>query len=165
MIDNLLTNCDLKIQSGVLVEDSISDHFPIFNMTEVKLDTMTHKATHFVSRIITQERADEFSGYLKDEFAHFDRHVDVNTAAAHFMDTITGSMNRFFPSKRYLRKTTPKNPWMTNGILVSVNAKNKLYKIYLHERTHESQQRYKRYRNVLIGAIREAKKNYYQKLC
>ena len=52
---------------------------------------------------------------------------------------------------------------MTNGILFSVNAKNKLYKIYLHERTHESQQRYKRYRNVLIGAIREAKKNYYQK--
>ena len=163
LIDNILTNCDLKIQSGVLVEDGISDHFPIFNMTEVKLDTMAHKATHFVSRIITQERADEFSQFLEEEFAQFDSHVDVNTAAAHFMDTIADNMNKFFPSKRYLRKTTPKNPWMTNGILVSINVKNKLYTTYLHERTSESQQRFKRYRNVLIDAIREAKKNYYQK--
>ena len=52
---------------------------------------------------------------------------------------------------------------MTNGILVSINVKNKLYKTYLHERTSESQQRFKRYRNVLIDAIREAKKNYCQK--
>ena len=32
LIDNILTNCDLKIQSGVFVDDRISDHFPIFNM-------------------------------------------------------------------------------------------------------------------------------------
>ena len=89
----------------------------------------------------------------------------MHPAAAHFMDTITDNMNRFFPSKRYRRKMTPKNPWMTEGILVSINVKNKLYENYLHERTSESLQRYKRYRNVLIDAIRKARKIISKKVC
>ena len=97
------------------------------------------------------------------EFVDFEQHKEVNIAATHFMEVISDAMNKFFPTKRYFRKTTPKKPWMTNGILVSINVMNELYKKYLHERTTNSFQKYKRYRNVLIDAVRKAKRNYYQK--
>ena len=145
------------------MEDSISDHFPIFNLTDVKLGLKNAKVTHAVTRIITQDRADDFICYLEEEFAQFEQQSDVDTAAAHFMEAITNNMDRFFPKKRYQRKTTPKNPWMTSGILISINVKNELYKKYLRERTVESLRRYKHYRNVLIDAIRKAKQLYYKK--
>ena len=163
LLDNIHTNYDMKIQSGVLIEDSISDHFPILNLTDIKLGKKYHKPTYFMSRIITQERADDCRQYLDTEFMHFEQHEDVNVAATQFMQVIADAMNKFFPTKRYFRKTTPKKPWMTNGILVSINVKNELYKKYLHEKNTTNFQRYKRYRNVLIDAIRKAKRNYYQK--
>lgn len=53
---------------------------------------------------------------------------------------------------------------MTTGILVSINVKNELYKSYIKERSTECLLRYRRYRNVLIDAIRKAKRLYYQKV-
>ena len=99
LIDNILTNCETKIQSGVIVEDSISDHFPIFNLTDVKLGLKSPKVTRTVTRIITQDRADDFICYLEEEFAQFEQHSDVDTAAAHFMEAITNNMDSFFPKK------------------------------------------------------------------
>ena len=66
LIDNIFTNCNSKIQSGVMMEDNISDHFPIFNLTDVKLGIKCHNMTSFVIRTITQDRTEDFIQYLKE---------------------------------------------------------------------------------------------------
>ena len=52
-------------------------------------------------------------------------------------------------------------PWITKGILHSIHARNRLYKIYLRHPTVLNKENYKRYRNLLTTLIRLSRKLYY----
>ena len=47
------------------------------------------------------------------------------------------------------RKKDPLSPWITKGLLKSINKKNKLYKYYLQSPTSEKLQKFKTYKNKL----------------
>ena len=49
------------------------------------------------------------------------------------------------------------NPWITNGILKSINTKNKLYFRNLKHKTPENERLYKRHRNLTNHIIKRAK--------
>lgn len=59
------------------------------------------------------------------------------------------------------RHTTPIQPWVTPGLLRSINFRNKLLKEFLRNRCKEKLKKFKKYRNVLRVAIRRAKQSYY----
>ena len=61
------------------------------------------------------------------------------------------------------RKRDPKLPWITKGLLISINHKNKLYKEYVQCPSNNKKQKFKTYRNKLHGLIRKAKRLYYFK--
>ena len=52
------------------------------------------------------------------------------------------------------RKTIPQSPWITKGLLKSINVKNKLYKQYLLRLTGDHLPKFKTYRNKLNNLIR-----------
>ena len=70
---------------------------------------------------------------------------------------------------RYDKKLHKDNPWMTTGILKSINAKDKLYKV-LKQTSKESpnyadiQTNFKTYRNIIRRSIMFAKRDYYQRM-
>ena len=64
-----------------------------------------------------------------------------------------------------LRSTT-KTPWITTGILNSINRRNKLYKVLKQTKTDAisyatKKSNFKRYRNILSKTIAFAKRTYY----
>ena len=52
-------------------------------------------------------------------------------------------------------------PWITNGLLTSVKTKVRLLKRFVKFKTSESYNKYKRYRNLLNRAVKQAKIRYY----
>ena len=53
-------------------------------------------------------------------------------------------------------------PWITPGLLCSINQKTKLYKKFLRNMSKVNENRYKRYRNTLVHLMRDAKRLYIQ---
>ena len=53
------------------------------------------------------------------------------------------------------------SPWITKGLLKSINKKNKLYKQYLHSPSNKGLQKFKTYKNKLNMLIRKAKRKYF----
>ena len=52
----------------------------------------------------------------------------------------------------YQREKDPLSPWITKGLLKSINKKNKLYKYYLQSPTSEKLQKFKTYKNKIEHA-------------
>ena len=59
------------------------------------------------------------------------------------------------------RRKEPISPWITKGLLKSINKKNKLHKQYIHSPTVEKLQHFKTYKNKLNMLIRKAKRKYF----
>ena len=55
-------------------------------------------------------------------------------------------------------------PWITKSIAKSCKKKQYLYKLYLKNRTKQSEDRYKKYKNKLTQIIRFNKRSYYHDL-
>ena len=71
--------------------------------------------------------------------------------------------NKSFPIKFCQGKNlkTLHNPWLTTGILKSIETKSRLYKLLLRKPSHERESSYKSFRNKLTCLVRIARKNYY----
>ena len=54
-----------------------------------------------------------------------------------------------------------KKPWITHGILNSINTRNNLYKSYIRKPSKQNHERYKQYRNRLTNIIRTSKRMHY----
>ena len=54
-------------------------------------------------------------------------------------------------------KKEPMSPWITKGLLKSINKKNKLYEQYLNSPSKERLQKFKTYKNKLNMWIRKSK--------
>ena len=59
------------------------------------------------------------------------------------------------------KKKEPLSPWITKGLLKSINKKNKLYKEYLRNPTNGKLQKFKTYKNKLNMLIRKSKRKYF----
>ena len=71
----------------------------------------------------------------------------------------------FVPSAARIWNSLPVNryPWITKGLLKSINNKNKLYKQYIHSPSKKGLQKFKTYKNKLNMLIRKAKRKYFFK--
>ena len=162
LIDNIFTNTNKIISSGIILNNDISDHFPLFNITHVQIDTPNPQTKQPSKPHITCDRTAKFSAYLAQYFHNFNQIIDVDEACDNIINGVQAKISTFFPAKPCSRKTSHKQPWMTPALLTSVNRKNTLYKLYLKNRNNHSLLQYKEYKNILTKLIRSAKKHYYQ---
>jgi hypothetical protein len=88
---------------------------------------------------------------------------DVNTAYNEFWNIYKICHDVCFPLKRqrFNKNIHKKNPFMTLGLLVSRNTKNKLHKISLTNPTDNNNQRYKKFKATYFRVLRGAKKLYF----
>ena len=99
---------------------------------------------------------------------NLDEHADPNLNFNRFMEHFMKLKEQHLPKKviRFDRKKHKINPWLTAGILKSINSKDKLYKTLLQ--TPKDSQNYpallsnfKSYKHIIRRSIMHAKRDYY----
>ena len=174
LIDNILANSLDETEnaiSGLLIND-LSDHKIIF--------TFHQNNSHIdkVNKFINIEKRDDSSmNKFVDELTSLnicdklDKKLtsDPNNNYEILSGLLKYAREKHLPKKtvKYQKKRHKKSKWISNGILKSINTKDRLYKVLvqtdpantiLYERRKEE---FKQYRAELRKSIRKAKRDYY----
>ena len=167
LIDNIFTNVlTHKIKSGVFVT-SLTDHFPIFQIT--KSDPIKHTNPNLMTkfRLFNHNRVQNFYNHLSLIDWTFVTNIDnCDPAYNAFISKFLQLYNIHFPLKTSRPSSSrsrrvPRKPWITPAVLKSIAQKEKLHKKYLRHPSDLNKKRYHDYRNRLTSIIRASKKDYY----
>ena len=165
LIDNIFSNTvNRHVASGIIYSD-LSDHLPIFVIVRgiEKLNKSYQEIPLF--RKMTQENIQNLQCDLeKESWENVLSCSDVNEAYKLFLEKIHNYLDRNIPKEKNKNKSkTPRNPWITRGILRSIKKRNKLYKINLENPSQNNLTKYKNYRNKLTSIIRASKQLYFSR--
>ena len=163
LIDNCFSNnYEHSADSGILITD-ISDHLPIFHISDLKARSHVSPNKYSTSRLIDKENIDKFKvnlGSLNWKTVY--ESTDSNIAYNIFLNKFNDFYDKTFPlKKRKIRKTRARKPWISKGLIKSITVKNKLYKKFLKERNSPSEHKFKSYRNKLNHLPKIEKKRYF----
>ena len=163
LIDNIFTNCLAQSVCNCILLNDISDHLPIiaFFTNEVMSKKTPEEVTF---RNFSNPNQETFARRLSEvDWSNiFNDCDDLNESCTNFLSEYTTHFEACFPLKKAKRNNLiPKTPWISNGLLVSIRKKNKLYKKFVSKPNSVMSERYKAYRNKLNHLIRIAKRNYY----
>jgi len=164
IIDNILTNDENIIESTILITD-ITDHLPTILTTNLDLplpskknNKVRYKRNHTNDNITNLKQ--KLSGVKwKEILDNNNADDDYNT----FLKTFNTLYDECVPLKKCTgnKRKEPMSPWITKGLLKSINKKNLLYKQYIHSPTQKNLQKFKTYKNKLNVLTRKAKRKYY----
>ena len=160
LLDNIYCNNISLVHNSGIIHDDISDHFPIYMTlkTAKSHNTTTKKpVTSFNYNNIAS-----LQDHLQSDLHDILHVTDPNIACDRIIQSYTDGIRKFSRTYVPTRKNTPIKPWITPAILASITRKNELFFLKNKERTEENNAPYRKYQNMLVGVIREAKKAYIQ---
>ena len=167
LIDNIFVNNPSVVQqltSGTLFSD-VTDHLPIFtvhlNKPSMNEDKDNVKLTR---RVINPRTQSKFLSELNNcNWNDVYQSSNPNIAYDNFLYKYNNIYNLSFPIKKITRKQAKliSKPWISKGLLTSIQNKSKLYKKFLHNPSEINNQQYKQYKNKLNYLLKIAKKRYY----
>ena len=170
LIDNIFVNKQEKLNFAGILNNEISDHQAIVNDLNVVLPP---QRTVYVTIFSNSEHSiqsfkNDFECKNIYERLNKDLNADPNENYAMLEAAITESMNAHLEEKivKFNRKKHKKDPWVTYGILKSVNHKNKLYKNLMKINKDlplfdNKKQESNVYKNTLRRLINQAKNIYF----
>ena len=166
IIDNILTNCENIIKSYIITTD-ISDHMPTVLISNLSLHSKpTNGNKYKYKRFHNDDNIGKLKTCLsKIKWAEILDKVNVDDDYNTFISKFQDVYDECIPLKKCANKPNkePRSPWITKGLLRSINTKNKLYKVYLSKPTENNHKKFKTYRNRLHGLIRKSKRMFYFK--
>ena len=158
LLDNIFTN-DFDIGFSAILTFDLSDHFPIctfLNQTSnIKTEINNHKTRNF-----NKNNLNNLNNYLLNyDWASLlqSNQVDVNFVS--FIEVLNNALNRFC-QLRDRKSVRFKQPWFTTGLQTSAKLKNKLYKIYLKNKTTLNKLNYIKYKNLFTKLCKITENNY-----
>ena len=160
LIDNIFTNVlNKNIHSGILMED-LSDHLPIFAVTQ-NVCSVKKEDQFIIKRIINQRKLELFKRDLKSiSWENIYNLSDPNDQYHYFSELFSNLYDKHFPKQRF--KVRPKRkPWLTNSLINCCRKKNTLYKMSVVKKDTASEKKYKSYKNKLTTILRQAEAQYY----
>ena len=158
LLDNIYCNNVDSTDGSGLIYDDLSDHFPVFQTLKVKKPYPKEKRT--ATKSFNYRKVNELKSHLQSELQSLRQVVDPNVACTKIIQAYSTGIEKFSYLHKPTRKDTPIKPWITPGILVSINRKNKLFILKNNFPTQANISNYCYYRNRLVTVIREAKKQY-----
>ena len=159
LLDNIFINDSNYCENAGVIVDDISDHFPVFSTFYFKHQC---RETKKVVKTFDKRKLPELKDFLVHKLRDFSNHDDANAACNDLINAYIEGVETFSKSYRKSRRKTPFNPWITPAILCSINTKNKLYRKFMMNKNVRNETRYKKYRNLLVGVIRDAKTIYFK---
>ena len=158
LLDNIYCNNITCVGDPGVVYDDLSDHFPIYITIKAEKPKVIRQQNSITS--FNYNRVDDLRQYLRDKLHDLSHVNDPNVACERITQSYSHGINKYSTKFVPSRRNTPIKPWITPGILASINRKNKLFLLKNTWPTEVNIIKYRRYRNTLAGIIREAKKMY-----
>ena len=161
LIDNIFSNnLEFNMNSAILYAD-LTDHFPIFQITQLKLITNPSPRKKQI-RSINSSNMNKFQSKLADTDWSFLYNINsANDCYNAFSRHLTPIYNQSFPIKVVDESPHPSKPWFSKGLLTSCKRKNSLYKQYVINPTPQNKSKYKKFRNKYNFLVKLARKKYF----
>ena len=161
VIDHIITNISTnQTKSGVLYYH-ISDHLPIFSVFKLKMERQRLQPRE--KRVYNNVGKLKFIRSLQTyvETLHETSNNDFDDPERILNDLIAAikhAEDKAFPLRKMSRKKSRKfrKPWMTHGILTSINTRDKLFRDQLGKNDKELSKAYRKYRNKVNRIIEKA---------
>lgn len=165
LIDNIFTNViNPNITPGILFSD-ISDHFPVFQILNAPINKSNNSNQVYITkRLINNKSIASLGIALKQSNweAVLD-HEDAEGAYDVFIDKFSSIYNKSLPNQSTkLNKRKLNKPWITKGIIRSINIRNKRYKTFMKRPNEYNKNAYVKYRNKITHLIRSSRAKYYK---
>ena len=132
LIDNIFTNnLSQNVLNGVVLND-LSDHLPVFAYFSGQTLTRDRDNKAFTRRF-TDENLRNFNENVSNTNWSSLLDEDPNMAYNNFIDEYSRIYNACFPLKAIKGKllNNRSSPWISPGLLKSINKKNRLYKKFI----------------------------------
>lgn len=165
LIDNIFLNVINKnINSGLATTD-ITDHLPVFVMYNCQIKSKIKENCVGHARLRTEKAIDMFRNDLFKEEWKVVYTEEVNAAYESFLNCYLSHYGKHCPVIQYKYENKDnKKPWISKGLPNACKKKNKLYRDFIKFRTKNAEKQYKLYKNKLTTIMRQAKKDYYNKI-
>ena len=124
----------------------ISDHLPTIVTTNCTVPNKSSNNKYMYKRLLTDGNVSKLRHKLSNiEWDNVLQGANVNDDYDIFLKTFTETYNDCIPTKKcvFNKRKEPKSPWITNGLLKSINTKNKLYKEFINNTTQQRTQKFK----------------------
>ena len=160
-IDNIFSNVlSDPVLPGILYTD-ISDHFPIFSIVQKKINHHPQKKPSHYPRVnVSALKAD----LLGEDFTDVMNSNDVNVSYDRFMNILSEKCKKHTVMVHsYKKKNVPRKPWITPGIIRSMNRRDKLFAKYRKTNSPTDKLKYNELRNRVIRIQRASKSAYMAK--
>ena len=166
LVDNIFLNdLDIECTSGNLY-GKISDHMPNFIIME-NIEYLQDKKEEITIRDMSKLNEAKFINDINIEELSklINKTNDINEQYNIFHNHLIQAIDKNAPIKTLTtkEKKSKTKPWITKGIIKSINRKNKMYKKYVKTKNENIYKEYQKLRNKLSHIIRESKKEHYNK--
>ena len=166
-IDNIFTSSITNVMSSGTVELGISHHHLVFELTEIDHCQETNSGV-VQYYDFCNSRSEQFIENIRETFSDCIDKINLQQFAALYDDKI----DQFFKleSPKRTKRNRKNNPWITDGLIISIGHKEALYSDWDDTRSKKCldgdqklYQKYSNYRRSLKHTINAAKSKYYGK--
>ena len=161
LIDNIFCNTLDTIKQSCVSSVGIADHLAVICTSDLLKSHLRRGVSQAKKPRFNFKHIDKLKENISQRLRCFHISDDVDHGAKRLTEIIQeeiAKLSSACTSQRHI----PIQPWVTPGLLRSINKRNSLLKQFLKHRTQENEQKYRAYRNVLRLSIRNAKKVYYR---
>ena len=168
LIDNIFLSTRLQnnMEPNIIIND-MSDHLPC--LVVIKNQRKCMKESKIITfRPLTDTNLDKINAELAN--MNWDKELISDTVEEDFNkfhNKLCAIIDTYAPEKKRTisAKKAVQDPWITKGILTSLNKQKKLYSQMLEIKTETSRNKYKTYRNKLKCIIRRSRIKYLHDRC
>ena len=164
-IDNIFTNSPAMVTLSGKIATNISHHNSIFYITCIDQDK-SDKAALTIHYDYSNSNTNLFMEKLEQDLSK----CSDNISLQEFLDLYHVNFETCFKLKepKVTKRNRINNPWITDGLITSINQKEKFYNDWKDSKTTKNpsgdsnlHQKYKAYRRTLKHTINAAKTKYY----
>jgi hypothetical protein len=167
LLDNIFVNCGKYDYTSAIVYADISDHLPV--AVHLKFNLKRKNQDLSQKRFFDASSIANFNNQLANTcwfevHAAASANADPSIAYDKFLNIYVSIFDKYFPQKhiKLSNRMTPRNPWMTKGLMKACTKKSQLYRKYCKSKTKANEQKYKKYRNKLKSLLWLAEQGYYK---
>ena len=168
LIVNMFTNLiDIHVMAGSLTFSQISDHLAQFALLDFSVNNHKTPVKIFIRNFKNFDQNDFILDILSIDWENQITNLEPNDKLSFFINQVNLIFDKHVPLKKATSNPRlSKKNWITQGILASINKKNRMYKTFLDTKEQSKSdtlhKEFKVYRNSLTKIMRASKDAFYK---